>query len=64
MNAVVFEKALLRFALPAALLLAFAVAGDSDFEDAIASEVAYCDRLADNEHADYLNIQEVCDARY
>ncbi|MBP82229.1 MAG: hypothetical protein CMO61_00090 [Verrucomicrobiales bacterium] len=64
MSVAVFQKALLRLALPAAVLLAFAVAGDSDFEDAIASEAAYCDRLAGGEHADYLNIQEVCDARY
>lgn len=59
-----FEKALLRVALPIAALMALNVVGDSDFEAALASEAAYCNRLADGAHSDYLSIQEVCRERH
>lgn len=37
--------------------------GEQDYQDALASEAAYCSRLADGDHADYLRISEVCSDR-
>lgn len=37
--------------------------GEQDYQDALASESAYCSRLADGLHADYLGIRELCNDR-
>ena len=49
-----------------ALLFAalWATASDADYQDALASEAAYCARLSDGAHTDYLNIGEVCNDRH
>ena len=48
----------------ALLLSALGAVSDSDFEDAKASEAAYCERLAAGAHSDYLDLKEVCRERY
>jgi hypothetical protein len=45
-------------------LLAWAIASDGDYQDALASEAAYCARVTSGEHGDYLQIREVCDERH
>ena len=37
--------------------------GEQDYQDALASEAAYCSRLADGAHTDYLKIEGVCNDR-
>lgn len=51
-------------ALIALTLALLGIAGANDFEDAKASEAAYCERVASGTHTDYLNISEVCNDRY
>lgn len=50
--------------LTALALLAWAIASDGDYQDALASEAAYCARVTSGEHGDYLQIKEVCDERH
>lgn len=51
-------------ALIAFTLALLGIAGANDFEDAKASEAAYCERVSSGTHTDYLNISEVCNDRY
>lgn len=51
-------------AMIALTLALLGIAGANDFEDAKASEAAYCERVASGTHTDYLNISEVCNDRY
>jgi hypothetical protein len=57
-------KKLTAIALAALAITAMGVAGNADFEDAKASEAAYCERVASGAHSDYLNISEVCNDRH
>ncbi len=55
----------IRAATAAAALIAIVgISGSWDYEDALRSEAAYCERLALEIHADWLNIKETCNARY
>ena len=40
------------------------ITGGGGYEEALASEAAYCQRVASGEHSDYLDISEVCRERY
>ena len=51
-------------ALIAIALALMGVAGANDYDDAMASEAAYCERVASGAHSDYLNISEVCNDRH
>jgi|MDTC01.1.fsa_nt_gb hypothetical protein len=48
----------------AALIAMIGVSGNWDYEDDLRSEAVYCERLALEIHADWLNIKEACDARH
>lgn len=48
-------------ALAALVFILLGVAGEQDYQDALASEAAYCARVADKAHTDYLELGEVCD---
>lgn len=54
---------LIAIGLAALTFALLGVAGNADYEDAKASEAAYCERVADGSHSDYLNISEVCNGR-
>ena len=47
-----------------AFFIAAGVAGRMDYEEALVQEAAYCADLKDHVHGDYLDIKEVCAARY
>lgn len=42
----------------------FSIACGMDYEDALASEAEYCDRLSSGVHEDYDNLRKVCSERY
>jgi hypothetical protein len=48
-------------ALAALIFVLLGFAGEQDYLDAKASEAAYCARVADKAHTDYLELGEVCD---
>lgn len=50
----------LRYPLLALVILAFGYAGDADFDDALAEEKRYIERVCDGTHSDYLNLQRDC----
>ena len=50
-------------ALAALFFVLLGLAGEQDYQDALASESAYCSRLADGAHTDYLKIEGVCNDR-
>ena len=54
----------MRFTNISLALLAVAMwafVSESDYQAAKASEKAYCERLADGAHSDYLQIRSACD---
>ena len=54
----------MRFTNISLALLAVAMGAfvsESDYQAAKASEKAYCERLADGAHSDYLQIRSACD---
>lgn len=53
----------LSSALAAFLFALIGVVADQDYTDAVAEESAYCARVADGTHTDYLRLQEVCSDR-
>ena len=57
-------RPLITASLMALTVAMLGMTGNADFADAMDSEAAYCARLADGSHSDYLNISEVCDERY
>lgn len=57
-------KILMALSMTALAIAGLGTAGTSDFEAAMAEEAAYCARVADGSHSDYLNISEVCNDRH
>lgn len=57
-------RTLIAIGLTALAVALMGMAGANDYEDALASEAAYCDRVAAGAHSDYLQISEVCDERH
>lgn len=45
------------------LVIGLGFAGEADFADAKASEAAYCERVIDGTHSDYLQLGGVCHDR-
>ena len=48
-------------ALAALVFVLLGIAGEQDYQDALASQDAYCARVADKAHTDYLDLGDVCD---
>ena len=55
---------LIGIGLTALVVALLGYTGANDYEDALASEAAYCARVVAGEHTDYLAIREVCNERY
>lgn len=54
----------LSAALAAFLFALIGVVAEQDYADAVAEESAYCARVADGTHTDYLRLREVCSDRH
>lgn len=50
----------LRYPLLMLVILAFGYAGNADFDDAIAEEQRYIERVCDGAHSDYLSLGVTC----
>ena len=50
----------LRYPLILLIVLAFGYIGESDYQDALASEKRYIERVCDGTHADYLDLKRDC----
>lgn len=57
-------KTLSALALTTLAIAGLGTAGSADFADAKASEAAYCERVMDGTHTDYLQLGGVCRDRY
>ena len=57
-------KTLIGLGLTALTFALLGFTGTSDFEVAMVEEAAYCARVADGSHSDYLQISEVCHDRH
>ncbi len=53
-------KTLSALALTTLAIAGLGTAGTADFEDAKASEAAYCERVIEGTHTDYLQLGGVC----
>ena len=53
-------KTLSALALTTLAIAGLGTAGSADFADAKASEAAYCERVMDGTHTDYLQLGGVC----
>ena len=62
-RAVIDTKTLSALGLTALVLTALVTVSDADFEDAKASEEAYCERVIEGTHTDYLQLGGVCHER-
>ncbi len=56
-------KILTGIGLTALALTALGTVSEADFADAKASEAAYCERVIEGAHSDYLQLGGVCDDR-
>jgi len=50
----------LRYPLILLIVLAFGYIGESDYQDALASEQRYIERVCDGAHSDYLSLGVTC----
>lgn len=50
----------LRYPLILLIVLAFGYIGESDYQDALASEKRYIERVCDGTHSDYLDLKRDC----
>lgn len=50
----------LRYPLLVLVILAFGYAGNADFDDALAEEQRYIERVCDGAHSDYLELNRPC----
>ena len=50
----------LRYPLILLIVLAFGYIGESDYQDALASEKRYIERVCDGTYADYLDLKRDC----
>ena len=50
----------LRYPLILLMILLFGYIGEADYQDALASEQRYIERVCDGSHSDYLNLQRPC----
>lgn len=57
-------KTLIALTMTALAIAGLGTAGTADFEDAMASEAAYCARVSDGTHTDYLQLGGVCHDRH
>ena len=57
-------KTLITLTMTALAIAGLGTAGTADFEDAMASEAAYCERVLAGTHTDYLQLGGVCRDRY
>ena len=55
---------LIAIGLAALTFALLGTTGSADFEDAMASEEAYCERVSDGAHTDYLQLGGVCNERH
>jgi len=50
----------LRYPLLVLVILGFGYAGNADFDDALAEEQRYIERVCDGAHSDYLSLGVTC----
>lgn len=50
----------LRYPLILLIVLAFGYIGESDYQDALASEQRYIERVCEGSHSDYLELNRPC----
>ncbi len=50
----------LRYPLLVLVILGFGYAGNADFDDAMAEEQRYIERVCDGTHSDYLELNRPC----
>lgn len=50
----------LRYPLILLIILFFVYIGEADYQDALASEQRYVERVCDGAHSDYLNLKRSC----